>query len=78
MDITGTYTFAAAPERVWALMLDPAAIASCIPGCERLEPDGEDRYKTAITIGMAAITGSYEGIVTIADKAATMALVLIR
>ena len=49
-------------------MMDPEAIASCIPGCERLEPDGVDRYKAAITIGMAAITGNYEGTVTIADK----------
>ena len=48
--------------------MDPAAIASCIPGCERIEPDGPDRYKTAITVGMAAITGNYEGVVTITDK----------
>ena len=50
--------------------MDPAAIASCIPGCDRLEPDGVDRYKAAITIGMAAITGSYEGTVIISDKVA--------
>jgi carbon monoxide dehydrogenase subunit G len=68
MDITGSYTFTAPPERVWALMLDPAAIASCIPGCERLEPDGPDRFKAAITIGMAAITGRYEGTVVISEK----------
>jgi carbon monoxide dehydrogenase subunit G len=68
MDITGTYTFAAPPEQVWKLMLDPEAIASCIPGCERLEPIGEDRFKAAITIGMAAITGHYEGTVTLSDK----------
>ena len=68
MDISGTYTFAAPPSRVWILLMDPAEIASCIPGCERLEPDGPDRYKTAITVGMAAITGSYEGVVTIAEK----------
>jgi carbon monoxide dehydrogenase subunit G len=49
-------------------MLDPAAIASCIPGCERLEPAGPDRYKAAITIGMAAITGKYEGTVVISEK----------
>jgi uncharacterized protein len=48
--------------------MDPAEIASCIPGCERLEPDGPDRYKTTITIGMAAITGTYEGIVVITEK----------
>jgi carbon monoxide dehydrogenase subunit G len=68
MDVTGTYTFAAPPTRVWALMQDPDAIASCIPGCERLEPDGVDRYKAAITIGMAAITGRYEGTVVISEK----------
>jgi len=49
-------------------MLDPATIASCIPGCEQLEPDGIDRYKAAITIGMAAITGKYEGTVIISEK----------
>ena len=49
-------------------MLDPTAIASCIPGCEQLEPLGEDRYKAAITIGIAAITGNYEGTVTISDQ----------
>jgi carbon monoxide dehydrogenase subunit G len=49
-------------------MLDPAVIASCIPGCERLEPIGEDRYRAAITIGMAAITGKYEGTVVISEK----------
>jgi carbon monoxide dehydrogenase subunit G len=68
MDITGSYTFNAPPERVWELMLDPAAIASCIPGCETLEPDGEDRFRATITIGMAAITGTYEGTVVLSEK----------
>ncbi len=49
-------------------MLDPEAIASCIPGCEKLEPLGDDRFKAAITIGMAAITGNYEGTVVISEK----------
>lgn len=49
-------------------MMDPQAIAGCIPGCEKLEPDGADRYKAAITIGMAAITGNYEGTVVISEK----------
>ena len=45
MDITGSYTFNAPPERVWDLLMDPGAIASCIPGCNKLEPDGDDRYR---------------------------------
>ena len=68
MEITGSYTFTAPPERVWDLMMDPQAIASCIPGCEALEPDGVDRYRARITLGLAAITGTYDGIVVITDK----------
>jgi uncharacterized protein len=68
MDITASYTFNAPRERVWDLMLDPAAIAACIPGCEALEPDGNNRYRAKITIGMAAITGTYDGTVVISDK----------
>ena len=68
MDITGSYTFDATPERVWTLMMDPSAIAACIPGCEALEPEGPDRYRARITIGLAAITGTYDGIVVITEK----------
>jgi carbon monoxide dehydrogenase subunit G len=68
MQITGTYTFSAPPERVWTLLMDPAVISSCIPGCEKLEADGEDRYRARLSVALAAITGTYDGTVTITDK----------
>jgi carbon monoxide dehydrogenase subunit G len=68
MDIVGTYTFSAPPARVWQLLMDPAVIASCIPGCEKLEPDGEDRYRARLKVALAAITGTYDGTVQISDK----------
>ncbi|HEU4689825.1 MAG TPA: carbon monoxide dehydrogenase subunit G [Vicinamibacterales bacterium] len=68
MDISGSYTFNAAPSRVWALLMDPAAIASCIPGCESLEAEGPDRYRARLTIALAAITGTYDGTVVISDR----------
>ncbi len=68
MDISGSYTFAAPPERVWALLMDPDAIASCIPGCEQFEADGADRYKARLNVAMSAITGTYAGTVVLSDK----------
>jgi carbon monoxide dehydrogenase subunit G len=68
MDISGSYTFDAPPERVWALLMDPVALAACVPGCDRLEPAGEDRYTAALTVGLAAITGKYTGTVAVVDK----------
>ena len=68
MEIAGSYTFNAPPDRVWNLLMDPAVISSCIPGCDRFEPDGEDRYNVTLTVGLAAITGTYNGTVVLTDK----------
>jgi carbon monoxide dehydrogenase subunit G len=68
MDLTTSYTFDATPERVWSRLMDPHVIASCIPGCDRLEPDGEDRYRARLTVAFAAVTGTYEGVVVLSDK----------
>jgi carbon monoxide dehydrogenase subunit G len=68
MEISGSYKFNAPPDRVWALLMDPAVLSSCIPGCDRFEPDGEDRYTVTLTVGLAAITGTYTGTVVLVDK----------
>lgn len=71
MDVTGSYTFSAPPDRVWDLLMDPEAIAACIPGCNSLEPDGDDRFRANLTVALAAITGTYEGTVILSEKAPT-------
>ena len=68
MDISGSYSFPAPPDRVWNLLMDPATIASCIPGCNSFDPDGTDRYRVTLTVALAAISGSYAGNVTLSDK----------
>jgi len=68
MDITGSYTFNAPPDRVWDLLMDPVILVSCIPGCQGFEPQGNDRYGIVLTVGLAAITGTYNGTVVLADK----------
>ena len=77
MDIAGTYTFAAPPDRVWTLLMDPQVISSCIPGCEGFEPLGDDRYKARLKVALAAITGSYEGTIVLSDKIPTTSYRLI-
>jgi carbon monoxide dehydrogenase subunit G len=68
MDISGSYTFSAPIDRVWNLLMDPAGFTACIPGCDKFEPDGEDRYKVRLTVGLAAITGTYDGTVVLTEK----------
>jgi uncharacterized protein len=68
IEISGSYEFKAPPDRVWDLLMDPAVIPLCITGCDRFEPDGDDCYRVTLTVGLAAITGTYEGRVVISDK----------
>lgn len=70
MQVEGKYTFQAPIERVWELLLDPEALAKCIPGCEKLEPTGDDQYEAIMKVGVGAIRGTYKGKVAVQDKQA--------
>jgi hypothetical protein len=68
MQLKAQYSFDAPVARVWDLLMDPQAIASCLPGCQEFKPVGDDRYRVVVTAGVAAITGSFSGTVAIVDK----------
>ena len=68
MDVTGLYTFQSPPDAVWKVLTDPVVIAGCLPGCDRLEPIGEDKYRAAMTLAVAAVSGNYTGTVSMLDK----------
>ncbi len=67
MKITGTSTLDAPVEQVWAAILDPAVLAVCIPGCSSLTTVGDDRYAMTVTAGVAAVKGTYDGEVALAE-----------
>lgn len=76
MKLAGTLTLPATPEEVWSLLTDASRLAPLLPGCERLEPDGPDRYKAAVKFGIAAISGKYAGTLEFAEKKPPHSLVL--
>jgi len=65
--VNGTALLNATPERVWAALNDPAVLVATIPGCQRLETVGPDRYRMTVTAGVASIKGTYQGDVALAD-----------
>jgi uncharacterized protein len=67
MKITGTSTLAAPPQQVWDAVHDPAVLARCLPGCERLTELAHDHYAMTVTAGVAAIKGTYDGEVALLE-----------
>lgn len=68
MKIELTHTYPVSREALWALLLDAKRMVNWIPGCEKLEEIGPDRYAATLTVGVAAIRGTYAGIVQIGEK----------
>ncbi len=67
MEFRNRYEFEAAPAQVFDAMTDPATVAACLPGCETLEPLGDNRYQATMTIGVAAVKGRFKGTVELCD-----------
>jgi carbon monoxide dehydrogenase subunit G len=68
MKLEGSYEMTAPRERVWDAFLDPERVRQAIPGCEKLEPLGNDEFRATMKVGVAAVKGTFEGKVRLADK----------
>ena len=67
MDISATYVFDAPAERVWNTLMDPAALAACVPGCQSLEPTGEDEYQAVVNLALGPVRGNFTARVAITE-----------
>jgi uncharacterized protein len=68
MKIGGSYVLSAPQDRAYALLQDPEVLARCIPGCEGLEKVGPDEYSMKMKMALAAVSGSFDGKVRIAEQ----------
>ena len=68
MKLTGSYQVAATAEKVWNALTDPVSLSGCIPGCDGLEPAGQDEYTTTMTVGVGHVKGSYNAKISMLDK----------
>ncbi|HVG18837.1 MAG TPA: carbon monoxide dehydrogenase subunit G [Blastocatellia bacterium] len=67
MKIEGKQELRAKRDRVYQVLVDPAVLQRCIPGCERLEKTGENTYSTTMRAGVGSIKGLFTGNVRLED-----------
>ncbi|WP_248323559.1 MULTISPECIES: molybdopterin cofactor-binding domain-containing protein [unclassified Caballeronia] len=56
----GTVDLPATPEAVFAVLLDPKALANVIPGCHALEETAPNQYRADVTVGVGMIKARFE------------------
>jgi carbon monoxide dehydrogenase subunit G len=68
MLIEGQFPIAAPPEALLVHLFDARLMASCLPGCEKLEAVDADRYRAVIAISMAGIKARFDLMVEITKR----------
>lgn len=68
MQIEGRFPIAAAPETLLVHLFDARLMASCLPGCEKLEALDADRYRAVVAIAMAGIKARFDLLVQITRR----------
>ncbi len=68
MELAGSHLFAAPQAVVWRVLTDPETLRRSLPGCQKFDPQPDGSYAVTITIGIAAIKGTYTGTVQQLDE----------
>ncbi len=61
IEIRETFQVAAPVDRVWRLLMDPAQVASCMPGASLDEVVDERTFLGSVRVRIGAISASYKG-----------------
>jgi carbon monoxide dehydrogenase subunit G len=67
MLVNENFRIKASIDSVWQFMVDPEKVGSCIPGFERVEVLGDNRYKTFIRIKLPIFSIMAEATTTVTE-----------
>ena len=60
MEVDKSLRIPASPERIWAVLLDPQAMALCVPGMQSVEVLGPDEYVALMHVKLAFINARFK------------------
>jgi len=67
MEMAGERRIAASPQRVWEALNDPEVLRQCIPGCQSLEKEADDRFTAVAEIKIGPIGARFKGAVALSE-----------
>jgi carbon monoxide dehydrogenase subunit G len=65
--LAGEQSIAVPRQQVWEGLNDPEVLQQCIPGCQSLEKESDERLKAIVQIKVGPIGAKFAGAVTLSD-----------
>jgi carbon monoxide dehydrogenase subunit G len=67
MEMTGEQLVPAPQQAVWDALNDPQMLKVCVPGCESIEPTGENAYQVLMVAKVGPVSAKFKGKLTLSD-----------
>jgi carbon monoxide dehydrogenase subunit G len=67
MEMQGSRHLAVTQQQAWEALNDPQVLKACIPGCDKVEPSGDNQYAVAMAVKVGPVAARFTGRITLAD-----------
>ena len=67
MEMTGEQLIPASQADTWAALNDPEVLKACVPGCESIDPAGENEFSVQMTARVGPVSAKFKGKLTLSD-----------
>ena len=67
MEMQASRTLAVSQQQAWEALNDPEVLKLCIPGCDKVEPTGDNQYAVAMALKIGPVSAKFAGKITLSD-----------
>ncbi|NPT41879.1 carbon monoxide dehydrogenase [Paraburkholderia sp. 1N] len=67
MELSETHTLPVSQQRAWDALNDTGILRACIPGCESIDPDGENAYAVVMSAAVGPVKARFKGRMELTD-----------
>jgi carbon monoxide dehydrogenase subunit G len=67
MEMSGEQLIPASQQDTWRALNDPAVLKQCVPGCEAIDPSGENQYQVLMVARVGPVSAKFKGKLTLSD-----------
>lgn len=63
----GSRVLAVTQDQAWAALNNPEVLKASIPGCDKVEPTGENQYAVGVAVKIGPVSAKFNGKITLTD-----------
>src|SRR5687767_3189503 len=67
MEMSGEQLIPASQQQTWDALNDPQMLKQCVPGCESIEPAGDNQYQVLMVARVGPVSAKFKGKLTLSD-----------